>query len=212
MDALNPKNFDIIFPVLPPEACMVEALCDERALQLMAPNRVCRESLLLALGIANFNGKPSELTKSSMLFPDMISSRPLEPEKEKVDYSPDESISTSVGVRVGEEGCSSTEDRGSTMTMTEENVPSSILSYATEHEMKGQQKIRALESEIAKLNNMLSAKKDFSCSLQAQVQKAEAELRKKDLEIDILHQDLHLSKKKYQESCGSLALAQKQIQ
>jgi hypothetical protein len=41
------------------------------SLPLLAPNRISRESLLLALGIANYSGKPSELTPVTILFPDM---------------------------------------------------------------------------------------------------------------------------------------------
>ena len=216
VDALHPKHFDIVFPALPSEACMVDALCDEGALQLVAPNRVSRESLLLALGIANFNGKPSDLTTSSLLFPD-ARSLPCAPisEKEKEDDSLDETGLLNSGPLTAEEGCSSCDDMGSTTTGGASDcvLSSSALTLcAAEPDAKGQLKMQALESEIVKLNNLLTAKNDFSLSLHAQVKQLEAELRQKNLEVDFLQQDLRSSKEKNLESCEALVLAQKQIE
>jgi len=41
---------------------------DEGLLELVAPNRVARESLMLTIGIANFQGKPSDLDATTILY------------------------------------------------------------------------------------------------------------------------------------------------
>ena len=69
-DPCHPKYFELVFPNgLPDSAGMVMALASQdQHLQLEAPNRLTRETLLLALGIANFNGRPADLTTSTVLF------------------------------------------------------------------------------------------------------------------------------------------------
>jgi len=78
------KNLALIFDsnILPPSASMVAALCsaesdvvhslscsnDKLYFHLQAPNRLARESMILAIGVANFKGKPVELNASSVLF------------------------------------------------------------------------------------------------------------------------------------------------
>ena len=62
------KNLELIFPFLESES-MVSALCtDNNRFQLQAPNRMARESILLALGIANYRGKPVDLDASMILY------------------------------------------------------------------------------------------------------------------------------------------------
>jgi len=68
-DYSHPKAFELTFPTgLPESASMVSALCTEGRFQLQAPNRLARESLLLTIGIANFDGKPVDLNASTILF------------------------------------------------------------------------------------------------------------------------------------------------
>lgn len=69
-DPSNPKHFDLVFPFgLPEGSSMVSALSENGRFQLVAPNRVAREMLLLALGIANFAGNPADLSDTTVLFP-----------------------------------------------------------------------------------------------------------------------------------------------
>ena len=69
-DPCQPKAFDLVFPIgLLDDAGMVKALLSHHArLQLEAHNRMTRDTLLLTLGIANFPGKPCELTTSTVLY------------------------------------------------------------------------------------------------------------------------------------------------
>ena len=82
------KDIALVFQShdLPPSASMVAALCstdndidddDDSSpgpnpsrlyFRVQAPNRLARESMLLSLGIANFQGKPSDLNANSILF------------------------------------------------------------------------------------------------------------------------------------------------
>lgn len=92
----NSKHVDLLFPFVPPlpspaEGCdenikktsthtflaeycsMDHAFSSEGAisrLELEAPNRMTRESFLLALGIANFRGKPGQLDNKKVLYRD----------------------------------------------------------------------------------------------------------------------------------------------
>eukprot|EP00592_Proboscia_alata_P024086 CAMPEP_0194448732 /NCGR_PEP_ID=MMETSP0176-20130528/129736_1 /TAXON_ID=216777 /ORGANISM="Proboscia alata, Strain PI-D3" /LENGTH=1530 /DNA_ID=CAMNT_0039275753 /DNA_START=147 /DNA_END=4740 /DNA_ORIENTATION=- len=71
-DYLHQRLFNL---TLPPNldddnAAMVIALSVNKKMMLSAPTRVSRESFLLALGIANFKGKPCDLCVNSVLYPD----------------------------------------------------------------------------------------------------------------------------------------------
>jgi hypothetical protein len=76
------KHLALLLDSLPPSASMVAALCSPEGdgmdvsgsgnhplyFHLRAPNRLARESMILAIGVANFKGKPVELNASSILF------------------------------------------------------------------------------------------------------------------------------------------------
>ena len=64
----DPKGFELIFT--PPQNSLLSVLLTNNSLQLSTPNRISRESMLLSLGIANFRGRPSALTSSTILFVD----------------------------------------------------------------------------------------------------------------------------------------------
>ena len=66
-DPARPKDFDLIIP--PGATSMVSLLSNDGHFQLQAPNRITRESLLLALGIANYSGKPADLSVRTILYP-----------------------------------------------------------------------------------------------------------------------------------------------
>lgn len=75
-DYSNAKAFQLVFPKgIPPSAEMVAALTDDNNhFALEAPNRLARESLLLTLGIANYQGTPASLDASTVLFRNIDSS------------------------------------------------------------------------------------------------------------------------------------------
>lgn len=66
----NAKALDLVFVSgIPDAAPMVQALAtDDKRFELEAPHRISRESLLLAIGVANFAGTPGELDSSTALF------------------------------------------------------------------------------------------------------------------------------------------------
>jgi hypothetical protein len=66
-DPSRPKDFDLIIPT--GAASMVSVLSNNGRFQLQAPNRITRESLLLALGVANYRGKPVDLSVQTILYP-----------------------------------------------------------------------------------------------------------------------------------------------
>ena len=195
---------DLIFPTLPQEAGMVQALLSDKiTLSLMAPNRVSRESFLLALGIANFTGKPSELTPSSLLFPDNNHINNSAEKDTRIICSPPRSVTRLVdpGSILSEGGTSSAQ-----------NIEATDPFLSPSSNDGTNKKMQNMESEIFKLNSILTAKRDFSISLQAQLQLMEEELRKKDQEIERIQQDFVVLNKKHLETCDSLTLTQNQVQ
>ena len=71
-DPANPKYFDLVFLLGIPQGSMLSALSTDGRFQLVAPNRTTREMLLLALGIANFSGRPVDLTDTTVLYPGLV--------------------------------------------------------------------------------------------------------------------------------------------
>jgi hypothetical protein len=71
-DPANPKYFDLVFLLEIPQGSMLSALSTDGRFQLIAPNRTTREMLLLALGIANFSGRPADLTDTTVLYPGLV--------------------------------------------------------------------------------------------------------------------------------------------
>jgi hypothetical protein len=233
VDACHPKHFDLIFSFLPEEASMVQALTETNrnnnkfTLPLLAPNRVSRESLLLALGIANYTGKPSELTSTTILFSDITieateennnSPRSTLPthQEERIIYSPSRFRALSASTTNTEEVedlDSLVESHQPPLSPQNLTIESSVLTESGSNiDNETKKKIHSMEMEIVKLTTLLTAKKDFSHSLQAQVQLLEDEIRKKDLEAEMLQQDLISWQRKHQETCEILTVTQKQLQ
>lgn len=68
---INPKEITLIFPLgLPKDSSMLlELSSGDHYFKLTAPNRITRESILFALGIANYSGEPGDLTETTVLYP-----------------------------------------------------------------------------------------------------------------------------------------------
>jgi hypothetical protein len=66
--ACSPKFMDLQI-VVPPES-VLSALCTDGSLQLETPNRLTRESFLMAMGVANYTGKPATLNATTIMFKD----------------------------------------------------------------------------------------------------------------------------------------------
>jgi hypothetical protein len=188
------------------------------SLPLLAPNRISRESLLLALGIANYSGKPSELTPVTILFPDMTL---------RIEEEGNSSLRCTTSIHQEELVISSpsrSRAQSSSTANTDEievldnayAVPlapgSTFIDSRNNMDSETKKKLHSMELEIVKLTTLLTTKKDFSQSLQAQVLLLEDDIHKKDLEIENFQQDLLSCQRKYQESCEMLAVTRNQIE
>lgn len=188
------------------------------SLPLLAPNRISRESLLLALGIANYSGKPSELTPVTILFPDMTL---------RIEEEGNSSLRCTTSIHQEELLISSpsrSRAQSSSTANTDEievldnayAVPlapgSTFIDSRNNMDSETKKKLHSMELEIVKLTTLLTTKKDFSQSLQAQVLLLEDDIHKKDLEIENFQQDLLSCQRKYQESCEMLAVTRNQIE
>ena len=78
-DHSSSKGFELVFVKgIPESAPMIEALATDCSFELEASNRLARESLLFALGIANYAGEPVNLDETTILFdsPSLLPWRP----------------------------------------------------------------------------------------------------------------------------------------
>eukprot|EP00980_Cylindrotheca_fusiformis_P010014 scaffold2214_cov139-Cylindrotheca_fusiformis.AAC.11 len=72
-DASDSKNLDLVFPMfLPDDGSMLSAMLTDGKLLLEASNRMTRESFLMALGIANYQGRPGNLGSKTILYQDAV--------------------------------------------------------------------------------------------------------------------------------------------
>lgn len=159
-DPCNPKCFDLVFPKgLQESAGMVSALAsNDGRLELEAPNRLTRETLLLSLGIANFNGKPADLTTSTVLFDDtlhleeIITIAPVTPAREMITEPPLEFF-----------------------TPLEENKPVTDTPHVERSLSLVDDRVRNLELELQHLLSKMTRKDKVVSDLQRQVAHSESQ-------------------------------------
>jgi hypothetical protein len=123
-DASRPNIFYLVLPTdMPDSASTIQSLSINRRLELYAEDRVIREICMTALGIANFNGNPSNLSVKTPLF--QSSDVPDEPPistPARVSPTPRPVSIQAVSLFVGQVGTSS-EQVVSNNTTVQENIP-----------------------------------------------------------------------------------------
>ena len=183
-DPCKPKLFELILPPMP-ETSILTALCTDGALQLEAPNRVARESLLLALGIANYTGEPANLDGKTVLFGD-----------ETVAFDDNDSSSCATS------SCASSV--GSQAKSTVSNPKSLECSVGSlKIETEGDRVIE-LEKELESLRNKLARKDKIVSELQRQITKSESVYQQSKQALSSKQQQLDESKAQCQELSQNL--------
>lgn len=214
-DPSQPRHFDLTFPSgLPKSATMLTALSLEGRFQLQAPNRVTRESLLLALGIANFRGKPSELTLNSVLF-----SPELPPLPDSVVPTSEYDDECGVGDTRGEEenghdnetvhSAGSANAHGQTATDEKNEDATHIPQTTSSREGGGSispprdqvdeamaSELQELANELQSMRRLLAKKDDTVVDLQRRLYQSESKLAKRDNTILDLQRRLAQSESK----------------
>ena len=187
-DHKNAKNFELVLPdEMPASASKIVELAEEGRLKLSAPNRLGRESLMLAIGIANYSGDPSSLEPTSVLFPDPPTER-LE------EASPEESESQSsspVDAELESEQSSSV-DRPPLIPKQNE-VPS--MDGHTLHCEGDLARIRELEKELSYMRSKTSKKDKSLVDLQKKLNVSETKVANLRDEISGKETELKESKK-----------------
>ena len=194
VDHESAKGFELIFPdTMPETASMVMALATNNRLKLSASNRLGRESLLLAIGIANYNGEPSALGPCSVLYSDM--------DAETTDETTNEEVTADAMEHTEEPGHAiKAEKQPNSKVNGEASTQQNILA-----ERKDEQRIKELEKEMAALRSKLS-KKDKALN-EAQKQANSLETTNRRLAEDLLQKEDDL-----RETKKNLLIAERRMQ
>jgi hypothetical protein len=229
-DPSHAKNFELIFAGgLPESAPMVAALSDLDAqglyrFELQASNRLARESLLLALGIANYAGEPADLNESMVLY-----DQELAPPKASDDDG-SSSLSSS----------STTDDETSVKSLSSEATGSSrerpplppttvdrhnnILADSSAFRQRStsldsarlakdsSQRVRELEQELHELWSKLARKDKVVSELHRSVARQDQLQRLTEQKLTIAEQDLLKSRSENEMLQQSLKKAEAQIE
>ncbi|KAI2500527.1 hypothetical protein MHU86_13951 [Fragilaria crotonensis] len=186
-DPSNPKHFDLVFPLgLPEGSSMVSALSENDRFQLVAPNRIAREMVLLAIGIANFAGNPADLTETTVLFPALAhaprtSGTPLKQlikKNEDLFFTPDQDASIPAINQAGEASA----------------------------------RLRSLELELQHLRSKLSRKDKKVADLQRQLALSNSSLHKTEKDVASYRSDLQKKLEESKDYRTRLRVAEKRVE
>lgn len=188
-DPSRPKDFELIMSganTLPP---MVLALSENGRFQLQAPNRITRESLLLALGIANFKGKPIKLNTKTALYPGRLDEVSVSMTANEVD-TPSKRL-------VGEEV--------QFFTPQETSFPASPV--GVEVDAISSERTKLVEQEFQRLRSKMSRKDKVIADLQRQLTQSDAKVERMERALSAGHAAAEARKKEIQECRSLLRLA-----
>lgn len=199
-DHESAKGFELILPDdMPESASMVAALATDGRLQLSAPNRFGRESLLLSIGIANYTGEPSALGPASVLFCD------LEQKTEEEDAPTNDDMDSA------DQGQNDEDPTGAESVQTPPPLPEKTECSESGTSMDDTrpdtdaQRMKELERELNMLRSKLSKKDKAMAELQKQVKSADSEkaklrneLAKKDVDVKEVKRKLLVAERRMQ--------------
>ena len=202
-DHESAKGFELILPDdMPESASMVAALATDGRLQLSAPNRFGRESLLLSIGIANYTGEPSALGPASVLFCDPEQKTEEEDaltndDRDSADQAQnDEDPTDAESVQTPPPVPEKTESSESSASMDDARPDTNEADA---------QRMKTLVRELNMLRSKLSKKDKAMAELQKQVKSADSEkvklrneLAKKDVDIKEVKRNLLVAERRMQ--------------
>ena len=186
-DPSNPKHFDLVFPFgLPEGSSMVSALSENDRFQLVAPNRIAREMLLLAIGIANFAGNPADLTETTVLFPALahVPHTTGTPLKQVIQRNEDEFFTPDQDV----------------------SLP------AIDQAEDASSRLRSLELELQHLRSKLSRKDKKISDLQRQLAQSNSSLLKAEKDLTSYRSDLQKKLEESKDYRTRLRAAEKRVE
>ncbi|CAJ1934344.1 unnamed protein product [Cylindrotheca closterium] len=165
-DASNSNDLDLLFPVVPEEGSMLEAVLTDGKLLLKASNRITRESLLMALGIANYQGRPGKLGCKTLLFDDDVQSQ------QPRSFMDDDSLSSTdcTTPRNGSQLLSPDKSIASSLPL---QSPAATITESVSGESPEKEMVSSLTNELEMLRAKLARKDKVVSELQRQVAKSE---------------------------------------
>ena len=178
-DPARPKNFELVMTASAPP--MVAALSTNGRFQLQAPNRITRESLLLALGIANYKGKPVNLNAKTALYPGLLDEVSAGAEGREI---------TPAKRLVGEEV--------QFFTPREVSSPSS-LDGGRESDAVTSDHAKKVEQEFQRLRTKMTRKDKAIADLQRQLTLSDAKVEKMEKALSAAYVEAEARKKEIQD-------------
>jgi hypothetical protein len=221
-DHTNPKEFHLRFRQgVPESASLVAALVTENRFCLQSSTRLGRESILLALGIANFRGKAGDLTPETLLFDS--------PQEYSISGSAnDHQVASSIGPNaVASTSATSDQSRVESPTLMgtllvpvgnppvlatqEEGLQHPILSVNSElgSSLDGSSRADDLEKENALLRGKLERKNKVVAELQRQVALSDSAASKAEQLVKDAEKAIHERDSEKQSILQSLRQAEK---
>jgi len=238
-DYSNPKILQLVFTRgIPPSAGMVEALAgDTGVMELQTPSRVARESLLLALGIANYCGEPVDLDSATMLYESPSKRSVLEKVRNSDDTN--ESKETEI-VSDGSSSCSGVVEEGDSSSLRPaEGVDSQtpeLVTVARRFMMSNKpplassssdanrahkrslsldpgeySQVKELEQELKELKSKFERKNKVCSELQRQLGQTGKDLSKSQQRVAYCEHSLNKQSVEKQNLQQSLRLAEKRV-
>lgn len=210
----SPKYMDLQIAV--PAESVLSALCTNGYFQVETPNRLSRESFLMTLGIANYQGKPADLDTQTVLFRD----RPPLQLTSLVDEEVSQ-VMTPRPARKLTDPVASPEFMISPIASVT-TLPSSPISspnhsfMATSHiattKTEEQSLIAAMEEEIQFLRGKLTRKDKVVSELQRQITQSDSAHEDTRQKLRACQKDLEHSKKEQQGMTHKLKKTENSIQ
>jgi hypothetical protein len=191
-DPSNPKQFDLVFPSgLPEGSSMVSALSTDGRFQLTTPNRMTRETLLLALGIANYSGQPCDLTETTVLYPGQVQHP---------------------GLTVKESSIETPVKQHTRRADVEFFTPQETYPIRSGEDDQSDARFCALELELQQMRSKLSRKDKVVSDLQRQLTQTAAKVEKSERTISSYQKDLQRTLEDSKETRTKLRAAEKRIE
>jgi septal ring factor EnvC (AmiA/AmiB activator) len=202
----SPKQFELLLPVVAGDS-MFSALCTtDGKLQLEAPNRLTRESFLLALGIANYPGKPADLEAKTILYREEPAVRNLMDD----DSLSSATLSCASSVQSSSRSVSSVPPLSPSASAAAASPPPSPQTPPPPGE--NEDRVTVLERELEFLRSKLARKDKIVSELQRQITRSDASHEQTKQSLSNCQRDWKQSKGDSQNATQSLQAAEKKIQ
>ena len=203
-DPSQAKKFTLVLPFPPEEGSMLSSMCnDSNKLMVIAPNRMTRETFLMALGIANYHGKPANLSCKTLLYRDPL------PKRESIEdgsISSESMPSTSIVSTPANLEASSEHPESDSLSVADPNMTVDPQDRIREDEMA------ALKKELDLVREKLARKDKVVSELQRQITKSDNSYNQIKQALHSCQDDLEKSKSENQQLSKALKITENVVE